>query len=79
MKREYSPEYAFLMFMALVLIGFMGIIYYYHSTKLQEDLDWQHACKEAGGLPTLHLQYMSIHSEVERVCLHPSAVILLEK
>jgi len=67
------------MFMALVLIGFMGIIYYYHTTQLQEDLEWQHTCKEAGGIPTLHLQYMSIHSEVERVCLHPSAVILLEK
>jgi len=78
-KREYSPEYAFLMFMTLVIIGVIGISYYFYSIQLKEDLDWQHACKEAGGIPTLHLQYMSIHSEVERVCLHPSAVILLEK
>lgn len=72
-------EYISLLASASIVLGIIGIVLFFMSIRAEEDSDWQQQCKEAGGLPTLHLQYMTWHSETQRVCLHPSAVIQLEK
>ena len=72
-------EYISITISASIVLGVIGMILFFYSVRAQEDAEWQQKCKEAGGLPTLHLQYMTWHSETQRVCLHPSAVIQLEK